>query len=477
MRRSTRIIAILGGADPRILDRVPLEAGRFVTMFFVLLGTALLSGVSMGVALTTAMKVSWWAAIPIALVWMALIFNLDRYLTASIRSTRNVWALVLGALPRVAMAAVIGVIVAEPLVLHIFRDDITREMNAANQIEEATQLAALENGILATARDKTKQRYLELAEQERTGVIAGTGTTATYSVAEARANVARLTEELAQADTDLQKARALYKCELDGGDVEGCSGVPGEGPNWRTAQAQVEQANQRWTSLSKQLKDAQVALSAAESASSSANSASEAANRTAAATEVEAARKDAEAALTAYNAERERIQSDVANSTGLLARMNALETLTFGDRTLDAEGRVLRETEGSTVIGFGHLALAVLFFMFEILPVVSKSFAAYGDRTPYEEVEALDKAALVEREKMERNDTRWEAQERSSNRRRQVEHMLTLEAGQAQKANVRVASEMERIIDTALTSWSAQLPHGPQAPPPTPSPTPHSPSP
>ncbi len=133
-RPSTRWMAILGGADPRIIDRAPTEAGRFVAMFLVLLGTALLSGVSMSVALITAMKVWWLIAIPIAIIWMALIFNLDRFLTASIKSTRNVTALILGALPRVGMAAVIGIIVAEPLVLQLFNDDIVREMNAVNQI-------------------------------------------------------------------------------------------------------------------------------------------------------------------------------------------------------------------------------------------------------------------------------------------------------------------------------------------------------
>lgn len=155
--------------------------------------------------------------------------------------------------------------------------------------------------------------------------------------------------------------------------------------------------------------------------------------------------------------------------------MNALETLTYGDRVTDADGKVLRETEGSPVIGLGHFALAALFFMFEILPVASKSLLAFGDATPYEQVEALDKAELVEREKMERNDSRWEAQQRSSNRRTQIQHMLDLEAGQAKKANTRVAAEMEKILDSALASWSAQLPHSlqqrqqptPNQPPPT----------
>lgn len=450
-RPSTRLMAILGGADPQIIDRAPSEAGRFVTMFLVLLGTALVAGISMSFALVTAMKVWWLPAILIAVVWMALIFNLDRFLTASIKSTRNVAVLVFGALPRLLMAAVIGVVIAEPFVLQLFNDDITREMNAINQVEEATQLEALETGILASTRDQTRQRYLDLAEQERTGVIAGTGTTERYSVSEARARVTRLTEDLTQAATDQADAITRLNCERNGGSIGGVKCTPGEGDNFRAAERQVNETAARWTSLSQQLKAAEAALSAAEGASSSANESLEASNREQASTEVEDAKDAADEALSAYSDERRRIQSDVANSTGLLARMNALEKLTYGDSE--------RGTEGSPIIGFGHFALASLFFMFEILPVVSKSFMAYGDKTPYEQVEALDRAAMVEREKMERNDARWESQQRSNNRRKQVQHMLNLEASQAQKANEHVAKEMEKILDSALASWSARLPH------------------
>ena len=56
---------------------------------------------------------------------------------------------------------------------------------------------------------------------------------------------------------------------------------------------------------------------------------------------------------TAYDAERTRIQTDVANSTGLIARMNALETLTFGDRMVDAQGNVT-DTVSGHVEGSGY---------------------------------------------------------------------------------------------------------------------------
>src|SRR5690606_2504614 len=61
-----RRLAILGGADGHILDRVPTEQPRFVQMFFVLAGTALVSALSMLFALTTGVQVLVWLAIPIS---------------------------------------------------------------------------------------------------------------------------------------------------------------------------------------------------------------------------------------------------------------------------------------------------------------------------------------------------------------------------------------------------------------------------
>lgn len=50
-------------------------------MFFVLAGTALVSAISMLFALTTGVQAAIWLAVPLAVVWALIIFNLDRFLT------------------------------------------------------------------------------------------------------------------------------------------------------------------------------------------------------------------------------------------------------------------------------------------------------------------------------------------------------------------------------------------------------------
>ncbi|MFK5036970.1 hypothetical protein ACI4BF_27840, partial [Klebsiella pneumoniae] len=53
-----RRMAVLGGADNDVLDEVPEEVPRFVQMFLVLAGTALVSSLSMMFALLTGVRIS-----------------------------------------------------------------------------------------------------------------------------------------------------------------------------------------------------------------------------------------------------------------------------------------------------------------------------------------------------------------------------------------------------------------------------------
>ena len=89
-----RRLAVLGGADASVLDQVPTETPRFVQMFFVIAGTALISAISMYFALTTGVRIVAWGALPLAIVWALIIFNLDRFLTSTMRSTHSVGRLI-----------------------------------------------------------------------------------------------------------------------------------------------------------------------------------------------------------------------------------------------------------------------------------------------------------------------------------------------------------------------------------------------
>ncbi|MFB4352315.1 DUF4407 domain-containing protein [Microbacterium sp. LS_15] len=378
-----RTLAILGGAEGEILDRVPGETPRFVQMFFVLAGTALVSAISMLFALTTGVQAAIWLAVPLAIVWALIIFNLDRFLTSTMTSTRNVWRLIGLAIPRVIMAAIIGFVVAEPLVLQIFHNDISREVAATNITQAQSDQEALETGPEKKALDAASDRVAELENQAATGIVAGTeSSSATESAAQA--TVDDLTAKMTAQQAVIDQARVLYQCELTGegaGSVPGCTGVNGEGASSDAAQAQLAEAQQTYDALAAQLRTANEELAAAGTAAKENTSTSETQNRQQAQDQLPAARDTYESALAAYNARAESVASGNAGATGLLSQISGLNRL----------------SEKEPAILWAHILIAALFFMIELLPVLVKVLTSYGDPSLYERALAIRKQVALDK--------------------------------------------------------------------------------
>jgi hypothetical protein len=380
---AARRLAVLGGAEGSVLDEVPTETPRFVQMFFVLAGTALVSAISMYFALVTGVRIAAFVAVPLALVWALIIFNLDRFLTSTMRSTHNVWRLIGLAIPRVIMAAVIGIVVAEPLVLQIFQNDIAREVNATNITQAQSDQDAVTSGPERQALDAASERVAALESQAATGVVEGAETT-TASAAAAQASVDDLTAKLAEQQQVIDQARAIYQCEINGqgaGEVEGCSGVAGEGASSEAAEAQLAAAQASYDDLAAKLRSAQADLADAQASGTAAASASEEQNKQQARDELPAAREQYQAALAAYDARAAEIASGNAGAVGLLSQIGALERLGEREPTLK----------------WAHLLIAVLFFMIELLPVIVKVLTSYGDPSLYEKADALRRQVALDR--------------------------------------------------------------------------------
>ncbi|MEJ1087893.1 DUF4407 domain-containing protein [Microbacterium sp. Mu-80] len=378
-----RTLAILGGAEGEILDRVPGETPRFVQMFFVLLGTALVSAISMLFALTTGVQVAIWVAVPLAIVWAGIIFNLDRFLTSTMTSTRSVAKLIGLAVPRVAMAALIGVLVAEPLVLQVFHNDISREVASTNITQSQSDQDALEAGPEKKALDAASERVAVLENQAATGVVAGTDE-GSASTSAAASTVDDLTAKMTEQQQVIDDARALYQCELTGegaGEVPGCTGVNGEGSSSDAAKAQLAQAQQTYDALAAQLRDANDDLAAAETAAKQNTSASEATNRQQAQDQLPAAQQTYEQALAAYNARADSVAAGNAQAVGLLSQITGLNRLAAKEPT----------------IWWAHWLIAALFFMIELLPVLVKVLTSWGDPSLYEKTKAIRKQVQLDR--------------------------------------------------------------------------------
>ncbi|PPF25752.1 DUF4407 domain-containing protein [Rathayibacter sp. AY1F7] len=439
-----RRFAVLGGADPLILDQVPSASERYVQMFFVLVGTASLSALSMLFALVSGVRIPLWIGILLALFWGLLIFNLDRFLTSTMKSTRSIPRLLGLALPRVAMAVLIGIVVAEPLVLQAFKSDIAQEMTSTNLVRAQADQASLDTGPEKLALDDARQRLTDLETQAATGAVpnapAGSAT-----VLEAQGAVDRLKAQVAEQESRVSEARELYQCERQGperaGDAPGCSGVAGEGPSTDAARASLASAESIEADLNRQLKEANDKLAAAESASQESTSSSEVLRREEAEAQLPSAREAYQAALATYNSRAADTSTSNADAEGLLNQIHALSTL----------------SERDPALAWAHRLIAGLFFMIELLPVLVKVLTSYGDRSLYEEVEDLNKRSSIDAAKVERNHDRWRTEQRSKMRRRVEQDMFDREQALGEKSNQHIANEMTEILDVALADWSKSV--------------------
>ncbi|MDQ4215755.1 DUF4407 domain-containing protein [Microbacterium sp. ASV81] len=378
-----RRLAVLGGADGLILDRVPSEQPRFVQMFFVLAGTALVSALSMFFALTTGVQVLAWIAAPLAIVWALLIFNLDRFLTSTMRSTRKVGRLIGLAIPRILMAAIIGFVVAEPIVLQAFHNDIAREVTTTNLTQAQGDQKAVADGPEKKALDAASARLADLQNQESTGIVKGTSSDSASQKA-AQDTVTKVTGQMADQQKVIDSARALYQCELTGqgaGTVPGCTGVQGSGASSDAAKAQLDQAQQTYDALAAQLRQANTDLDKADASSKTATMATEAQNRQQAKDQLPAAQQAYKSALDAYNARAASVAGTNANAVGLLSQITALDRLSAKE----------------PILGFAHWLIAALFFMIELLPVIVKVLTSWGDPSLYEKAEAIAKQVELDR--------------------------------------------------------------------------------
>ncbi|KAF2412504.1 hypothetical protein B1729_14780 [Microbacterium sp. B35-04] len=378
-----RRLAVLGGADASVLDQVPIETPRFVQMFFVIAGTALISAISMFFALTTGVRIVAWGALPLAIIWALIIFNLDRFLTSTMRSTHSVGRLIGLAIPRVIMAAVIGIVVAEPLVLQIFHNDIAREVTATNIVQAQSDQDAVTDGPEKQALDAASERVAALESQAASGVVEGADTTSA-ATASAQQTADDLTAKLAAQQQVIDQARAIYQCELTGqgaGEVPGCSGVAGEGASSGAAQAQLAQAQASYDDLAAKLRTAEADLAAAQSAGTASAGASEAQNKQQAEDELPAARAQYEAALEAYDARAAEVAGGNAGAVGLLSQISGLERLSQREPTL----------------AWAHWLIAGLFFMIELLPVLVKVLTSYGQPSLYEQADGLRRQVALDR--------------------------------------------------------------------------------
>ena len=134
------------GVDRILLDKCPSDENKYLGIGATIFFTGLLAAFSAGYALYTVFD-SWVFAFIFGVIWGLMIFNLDRYIVSSMKSQGDFLRDLMVALPRIAMAVILALVISKPLELKIFEKEINSE------------LIVMQQEVYKTQEDKIKLRY------------------------------------------------------------------------------------------------------------------------------------------------------------------------------------------------------------------------------------------------------------------------------------------------------------------------------
>jgi hypothetical protein len=225
---------VIGIREP-LLDWVPEERARYSRMGAVVLATGILAAVSMIIALSYVSQASIWVRLPIGLAWAALIIAFDSWLIASTHGSMRLttlWTF----LPRLIVSVLIGVIVAEPLIMTVFRSSISVNINTyrSDQLHTYEALLTRCNPTNPAARPPADcgKNTLTLANSP-------------VSIADKLSRITVQRNQLQTQVTALNKEHArlvqIATDECAGTSGRGLTGVRGEGQQCLDDKAQAKQ--------------------------------------------------------------------------------------------------------------------------------------------------------------------------------------------------------------------------------------------
>lgn len=382
MQGTGPLLARLGGADPDVLARAKQiskpgaskDQARFVALGLVLLATASLAVLSMTFAMTDGMHVPVGGAVLVGILWGAVILIVDRALILSLKPKGSKWLLFWMILPRIAMAALLGLVISTPLTLRIFNDEIEHQM-AIDNIKKAETASSLLSG--GDRQKKLEAIKADIAKYE--GYLAGNVPVTSPDLVASENELKQAEDAYKAKQADADKTWAAWRCELDGQLCEAGSGKVGDGPRAKALKREFDR-KQADATEAKGLRDQKLAaLEAARAGAKQQNG-----------SKVAEAQAEANRILPGLRKQRDALQADIQNDlgtsnkeaaedTGLLARLVALSHL--GDENSWAR--------------LAHLLVAALLFMLELLPVAVKSLSILGPPSAYDQIDDLDTKEVV----------------------------------------------------------------------------------
>ena len=137
-----RFLVWLSGAQPGILADCPTERPQYLGIGTAVLLTSAMAAISLTFALT-ALNVVLWMALPFGFAWGLFIMSLDRWLVVSLQRQDQKRRYLALAVPRLLVAAVLGLVISTPFSLQIFRPEIEHEIPIIQAQAAATYYQSL----------------------------------------------------------------------------------------------------------------------------------------------------------------------------------------------------------------------------------------------------------------------------------------------------------------------------------------------
>ena len=151
-----RFLISCSGASLEILEDCPrFEVTKYSSIGMTVVFTAILAVVSSFFALSIIFDYLI-LNIALAFLWGAIIFNLDRYIISSMRSSENNWSDLIKAIPRFIIAIIIALIISKPMEIQIFKTEI----NSFLKVENITLISDVDTKYLNLLEDNTAKKNL-----------------------------------------------------------------------------------------------------------------------------------------------------------------------------------------------------------------------------------------------------------------------------------------------------------------------------
>lgn len=222
MKSINRFFWFCSGVHQETLLKHPTEENKYFGIGATIFFTGLFAALSGGYAMYFVFKgdiLAFLFALLFGIIWGLAIFNMDRYIVASINKNGSVWKQVLQATPRILLAIMIGMVISRPLELKIFDKEIRERLSITYLNNQRAKIDTLNKAFNSKYIIEVNQ--LQAARQQQDSLASG-----------------------------IKSDRQKLNFEIFGNKTTETSGVMGYGPYAKRKEVELKSREQNLDSLS-----------------------------------------------------------------------------------------------------------------------------------------------------------------------------------------------------------------------------------